>query len=63
MKSNCNQNRSNLSIIFCPILPTEFLVKFHGKFRGLSFRNFKNKDPSLLVFIITKTKTPHKTNP
>ena len=33
-------------IIFCPILSTEFLVKFNGKFRGLSFRNFENKDPS-----------------
>ena len=29
--------------IFCPILSTEFKVKFNSKFRGLSFRNFENK--------------------
>ena len=33
-------------IIFCLILSTEFYVKFNVKFRGLSFHNFENKDPS-----------------
>ena len=33
------QNRSNLSNIFCPILSSEFLVKFNGKFRSLSLKS------------------------
>ena len=33
-------------IIFCLTLSTKFSVKFNGRFRGLSFRNFENKDPS-----------------
>ena len=32
-------------IIFCPILFTEFLVKFNGKLGILVF-DFKKKDPS-----------------
>ena len=40
-------NLKKHSLAFFPPIPsTEFKVKFDSKFRGLSFRNFENKDPS-----------------
>ena len=45
MKSNCNRNRSNCQIIFCPILSIEF-------------RSNLMVNLGVLVFVISKTKTP-----
>ena len=48
-------------IIFCPILSTEFRSNLMVNLGLLVFVISKTKTP--LSFVITKTKTPYKTNP